>query len=219
MHYHVTMSARHYTFIDHLITQFDRGLSAALGEQHAARANPAQDLAEPALTSSQQRHSAALMRINHCGEICAQALYHAQALVARSSHTRSTLAHAAAEETDHLAWTHQRLRELNSHRSYLGLLWYWNSFVIGLIAGSQGDALSLGFVEETEVQVGKHLAGHLSQLQDVDEKSTAIIRQMQHDEAQHAEQANLQGAQALPTFIKQLMHLQGKVMTTLSYWV
>lgn len=219
MVYHCAMSARNYTFLDHIIAQFDRGLSAALGEQSATRPTPAATLAEPPLSREQQRHSAALMRINHCGEICAQALYHAQALVARSPEVRTTLAQAAAEETDHLAWTHQRLQELNSHRSYLGLVWYWNSFIIGLIAGSQGDALSLGFVEETEIQVGKHLSRHLDQLATTDAKSAAIVRQMQDDEAKHADHANAQGAQPLPQVIKQLMHLQGKVMTTLTYWI
>src|SRR3990167_7525006 len=213
------MESRNYTLLDHLITQFDRGLSAAYGHLPAKRPNPAENLNAEPLSSEKSKHSAGLMRVNHCGEICAQALYHAQALLAKDPKVHALLLQSADEETDHLAWTFERLTELNSHRTVLGLFWYWHSFMIGLLAGMAGDGLSLGFVEETEIQVGRHLEGHLQQLAHTDEKSAAIIRQMQNDEARHADHANQRGAHKLPEAIKIAMRLQAKWMTTVTYWI
>jgi ubiquinone biosynthesis monooxygenase Coq7 len=216
------MPIRNYTIIDRIITQFDRSLQATFGQVTALRPNPADAVSNNPhtdMSEKQRRHSAALMRINHCGEICAQALYDAQGLRSKNPKVKQLLENAGKEEIDHLAWTHQRLQELKSHRSYLGLAWYWSSFLIGYLAAGRGDALSLGFVEETEHQVGAHLAGHLKQLQGIDPKSVSIIEAMQADEAKHAHSAHQEGAKQLSPITKTLMRLQAKVMTSLTYWV
>ncbi len=159
------------------------------------------------------------MRVNHVGEVCAQALYQAQALSTRDPELKRKFEHAARDETDHLAWTQQRLEELGAHRSWLNPLWYAGSFGIGLIAGRAGDALSLGFVVETERQVEQHLDGHLDALPAADLRSQAIVRQMKDDEAQHAANAQLAGAVELPSAVRWAMRAAAKVMTTTAHYL
>jgi ubiquinone biosynthesis monooxygenase Coq7 len=211
---------RHYTFLDKLCLQFDQGLRTLSGIiETTPRTNPAAKIAEPELTDKEQQHAAALMRVNHVGEICAQALYQGQALTARSDAVKQNMQHAASEENDHLAWCATRVQELNSHVSYLNPLWYVGSFAMGAIAGIAGDKWSLGFVVETERQVEAHLAEHLEKLPEHDIKSRAIVAQMKIDEAQHAVMAQEQGAAELPEWIKTIMRCNAKVMTTTAYWV
>jgi ubiquinone biosynthesis monooxygenase Coq7 len=159
------------------------------------------------------------MRVNHSGEVCAQALYHGQALSARSSTTRQHMQLAAQEETDHLAWCQTRIKELGSHTSYLNPFWYFQSFSIGVLAGLAGDRWSLGFVRETERQVTAHIDKHLQRLPPADTASHAILMQMRADEQQHAHQAEQAGAAELPWIIRQTMRLTAKVMTTTAYWI
>jgi len=212
------MRSRDYSFLDKIIIQVDACLLTVFAKHQQYRDYPAKDLHEPDLTSDQKRKSAGLMRVNHSGEVCAQALYNGQLVLARDEQTRSMLQHACDEETDHLAWTEQRLRELNDRTSYLNIFWYLNSFMIGLIASRCGDDWSLGFVEETEIQVTKHLDSHLGKLPAHDTKSQAVVQQMKIDEARHSESAANAGARELTFAIKKLMSLHGKVMTTLAYW-
>ena len=176
---------------------------------------------EPAaeLGKAEQQQSAALMRVNHVGEVCAQALYTAQALTTPSPALKAQFAHAAAEETDHLAWTAQRLRELHARPSLLNPLWYAGAFGIGLLAGRLGNAVSLGFVVETERQVEVHLASHLQRLPAGDSASRAIVVQMAADEAQHAVQASQAGAAELPPPVKEAMRLAAKVMTSTAHYI
>jgi 3-demethoxyubiquinol 3-hydroxylase len=173
----------------------------------------------PALSDADRRLSAALMRVNHVGEVCAQALYQAQALTARSPELRQQMLAAAREETDHLAWTQQRLKELNDRPSLLNPLWYTGAFTIGLVAGRLGDAASLGFVVETERQVEAHLASHLDRLPEADAASRAIVEQMKADEARHAEDALAAGAAPMPEPVKWLMKASARVMTTVAHRV
>lgn len=158
------------------------------------------------------------MRVNHTGEVCAQALYLGQAMVARDPALAATLTDAAAEEHDHLVWCAQRLAELNSHPSVLNPVWFAGSVAIAIATAAAGDKLSLGFVEETERQVCAHLDGHLEQLSERDERSRAIVQAMRADEARHADNARAAGAQPLPPLLKRLMALEARVMTTLAYW-
>ena len=214
------MAARQYTFFDKLCLQFDQALKVLTGEtQTATRENPAAAVAEPVLDAAQRQHAAALMRVNHVGEICAQALYQGQALTARHDKIKIEMQQAALEENDHLVWCAQRLMELNSRPSYLNPCWYTGAFMIGAIAGWLGDRWSLGFVVETEMQVEAHLAHHLEKLPLHDVKSRMIITQMKLDEAAHAAMARSAGAITLPSSIKRLMHVQAKIMTTLAYWI
>jgi 3-demethoxyubiquinol 3-hydroxylase len=210
-------SARHYSPLDQLVIQAQRALDASLGVAHAERANPAGSLPEPALEPSQRRHAAGLMRINHTGEVCAQALYLAQAAVARDEATRHQLEHAAQEETDHLAWCAERLRELDSRPSVFNPLFYAGSYAIGLAAGLRGDGWNLGFVVETERQVEAHLEEHLAQLPAGDKRSRAILNTMKADEARHADQAQAAGARTLPGPVPRLMALSSRVMKALAY--
>lgn len=177
----------------------------------------------PELSAAQKRHAAGLMRVNHVGEVCAQALYAAQALMATSPAQRAQLEHAASEEVDHLAWCHERLRELDSHPSWLNPLWYGGAFGLGLIAGAISDRTSLGFLVETEAQVHAHLASHLEHsaaaLPAQDAASRAIVWQMQQDEAQHGAMAQAAGAQELAPVVKRLMAMAARVMTRTAYWV
>jgi ubiquinone biosynthesis monooxygenase Coq7 len=175
--------------------------------------------ADNALADAERRRSGALMRVNHVGEVCAQALYHAQALSTRDPVLKLKFEHAARDETDHLAWTQQRLEELGAHRSWLNPLWYAGSFGIGLIAGRAGDALSLGFVVETERQVEQHLDSHLDALPAADLRSQAIVRQMKDDEARHAASAQLAGAADLPLPVRWAMRAAAKVMTTTAHYI
>lgn len=205
------------TPLDHFLINFDRSLRVISGQAKALRLTPADALAETALTDSEKIHSAGLMRVNHVGEVCAQALYDSQAVFSKSSEVRAQFARSSVEEEDHLAWTAQRLSQLNSHTSVLNPLWYGGAYALGLIAGRCGDAVSLGFVVETEKQVEAHLASHLQQLPAQDEKSRGIVEQMRLDEIEHGAAAQALGAQALPAPIGLLMRGMAKIMTTTAY--
>ena len=207
------------TPLDSLIVASERALRTLSGGSSAARACPQAIAAAAPLTPREQRLSGALMRVNHVGEVCAQALYSAQGLTTRDVDLQHQFAHAARDETDHLAWTEQRLSELNAHASLLNPLWYAGAFAIGLLAGRMGDATSLGFVVETERQVEAHLAGHLQRLPTNDTASRAIVSQMQADEAGHAASAELAGANLLPAPARWAMRLAARVMTTTAHYV
>jgi ubiquinone biosynthesis monooxygenase Coq7 len=214
------MTDRTVTLLDRLIGQIDQALHTVFGPTpHSARDNPATGKSDPELTASERELSGRLMRINHVGEICAQALYQGQALTARLPEVRGKMEQAAQEENDHLAWTEQRIRELGSHVSYLNPLWYAGSFALGALAGAVGDKWSLGFVAETEKQVVNHLTGHLVQLPAADEKSRAILEQMRDDEGRHATVAIESGGATLPEPVKQGMQCASKLMTRTAYWI
>lgn len=183
------------------------------------RENPANKAPPVLLNHSEQRHVAGLMRVNHAGEVCAQALYQGQALTARLDKTRAQMNTAAQEEVDHLGWCEQRLQELSAQPSVLNPFWFGGSFVLGALAGLAGDKYSLGFVEETERQVSAHLQRHLQQLPAEDHRSKAIIEQMVSDEMNHAEQAHNAGAATLPETLRSLMTLMSQVMTRSSYYL
>lgn len=180
---------------------------------------PAKGVAEASLSEQERKHAASLMRINHAGEVCAQALYHGQGVVSKSLDVQEKLQHAAVEEGDHLAWCKQRLDELGSHPSYLTPLWYMGSFCIGIAAGVLGDDWSLGFLAETERQVIKHLAGHQDSLPAQDQRSQAILQKMEADEARHRDDAVTLGAKELPMPVKKVMGLTSKVMVKTAYWL
>jgi ubiquinone biosynthesis monooxygenase Coq7 len=196
---------------DHLLGAADRALRALLVPAQASRPVPGPPPGD--LEEAGRREAAALMRINHAGEIAAQGLYHGQALVARDPQTREMLLRAGREETDHLAWCETRLAELRDRPSRLDPLWYAGSFAIGLLAGVLGDKTSLGFVAETERQVESHLDGHLERLPQADQRSRAILTQMRDDEMQHGQQARAAGGVELPAPIRQLMRMTGRIMT------
>ena len=198
--------------IDQLITGFDRALRTLSGMASAARPNPAGAITGSDLTPEERRHAAGLMRVNHTGEVCAQALYQAQALVARDPEVRQCFTAAAREEEDHLAWTQQRLSELGDRTSLANPLWYAGSFAIGLAAGLAGDRSNLGFVVETERQVEEHLTAHLDRLPEGDAKSRAIVVTMRDDEARHGAMAQEAGAFDLPRPVRDLMHVTAGVM-------
>lgn len=205
--------------LDRWIIEFDKGLRTILAEAQSVRPFPGSAEQEMPLSDAEKRHAAALMRINHSGEVCAQALYNGQALTARNPATEAALREASQEETEHLAWCEKRIRELGGHKSLLNPLWYAGSFAIGALAGALGDQWNLGFLAETERQVGHHIAGHLERLPAQDAKSRAILKQMQLDEAKHAATAvNLGGAQ-LPAPVKMAMRLTSKIMTKTTYWI
>jgi ubiquinone biosynthesis monooxygenase Coq7 len=213
-------SKRHYSVCDLLLLSFDQGLKTLT--DHPKRSgvlSPSRNIKDPTLTETERKHSAALMRINHAGEICAQALYHAQGLVSKNKDIQEKMEHAAKEEGDHLAWCKQRLDELGSHPSYLNPFWYTGSFCIGLVAGMIGDPWSLGFVAETERQVVKHLEGQLCLLPIEDQKSFSILKQMEMDEALHRDDAEKLGAHPLPSVIQHGMSMLSQVMVKVSYWV
>jgi ubiquinone biosynthesis monooxygenase Coq7 len=203
------------TGTDRALIAADTALKALSGSARAGRACPTADSAE--LSPAERRLSGALMRVNHVGEVCAQALYQAQALTARTPELRAQMTAAAREETDHLAWTERRLRELGDRPSLLNPLWYAGAFAIGLAAGRAGDARSLGFVVETERQVEEHLASHLARLPEHDSASRAIVAQMKDDEAQHDRAAEQAGAATLPLPLRLAMRLAAKVMTTTAH--
>ena len=204
---------------DRLLISLDNALRTISGAVHAARPCPrAKEAAQP-LTEDELRLSGALMRVNHVGEVCAQALYQAQALTARDPALRERMAQAAREETDHLAWTQQRLEALGSRPSWLNPLWYAGAFGIGLLAGRAGDAVSLGFVVETERQVEQHLAGHLDRLPAADTASRAVVDAMQADERRHADEALDAGGVPLPAPVRWAMRASAKVMTTVAHRV
>lgn len=208
------------TPVDALLTAADNGLRTLFGKVHPSRPAPAP--AAPAaeakpLDPAQRELSGALMRVNHVGEVCAQALYQAQALTARTDALRDQMRQAAREELDHLAWTAQRIEALGTHTSRLNPLWYAGAFGIGLVAGRFGDRVSLGFVIETERQVEQHLAGHLQRLPEQDEPSRVIVAQMMRDEAQHAVQAEVAGGVPLPAPVRGLMRAAARVMTVTAH--
>ncbi len=205
--------------LDRVIVEFDKGLRTLFSQAHSARAYPDADVADGVLDAAQRKHAQGLMRVNHTGEICAQALYQGQALTARSVEVQQKLQHAAAEETEHLAWTAQRVHELGGHLSVLNPLWYSGSLAMGAVAGLLGDKWNLGFLAETERQVGAHLHSHLQNLPAEDAKSRAIVTQMAHDEAAHADMAVELGGAPLPAPVQWAMQLNGKLMTQTSYWV
>ena len=213
------MGLRQVTIPDRLCDALIDAIRVVSGVGEAARPNPAKNAATSALPAAVRRESAAFMRVNHSGEVCAQALYRGQATVARTPEITALMQQCAAEETDHLVWCQERLKELQSHRSVLSPFWYVNAYLIGMVVGLCGDAISLGFVRETERQVEAHLAGHLARLDVHDAKSRAIILQMQQDESHHADTAGQQGARELPLWVQGLMRLHAKVMTTVAHWV
>jgi len=202
---------------DELIIGFDRALRTLAGTASSQRPNPAADLPEETLTPEERRHAGGLMRVNHTGEVCAQALYQAQALTARDPELRGRFALAAREEEEHLAWTQERLAELGDRTSYANPLWYAGSFAVGLIAGIGGDRVNLGFVVETERQVEEHLTDHMDRLPQADARSRAIVAAMRDDEARHGATARDAGASELPLPIRALMRATAKVMTLTAY--
>lgn len=211
------MNVRTLTPLDRLLAGIERALETVAGSPEANRVSPAHGMADAELDDVERRHAAGLMRINHTGEVCAQALYDGQAALARKEENRTHLQHAAAEETDHLAWCAERLVELDSRPSLLNPLWYAGSYAIGAAAALAGDKVSLGFVVETEKQVEAHLADHMDKLPAQDERSRAVLKQMQVDEVQHAQHARDRGGIALPFPIPQLMHVSSVLMKTVAY--
>ena len=216
---HKSSTTRRYGPLDKLLMQahsFLQDLAGADGA-HEARAYPAAGHEPAELDETERRHIAGLMRVNHAGEIAAQALYKAQALTARETTLKQAMRESADEEIDHLNWCEQRLHELDDHASYLGPFWYAGSFAIGLAAGIFGDKWNLGFLAETEYQVVRHLDSHLAQIPERDRRSRAILEQMRADELHHADKAETAGAESLPKGVKLLMTLSSKVMTRTAY--
>jgi 3-demethoxyubiquinol 3-hydroxylase len=206
--------------VDELIGGLDRALRTVASVHQAARPSPAQGIREPvALSPDERGHAAALMRVNHVGEVCAQALYEGQALAARDPHTRASLVQAAGEERDHLAWCAERIDELGGRTSLLNPLWYAGSFALGVAASALGDRWNLAFLAETERQVEEHLSGHLVMLAPGDRKTRVVVEAMRADEARHRETALGLGAAELPRPVREAMRLAAKVMTTVSYRV
>ena len=211
-------SPRVYSRLDRLLIEAEHALASILDARPAARTeNPASAIPEAQLDASARAHAAGLMRVNHVGEVCAQALYYGQAAVARDPVTRAQLLSAAAEETDHLAWCGERLQQLDSRPSLLNPLWYAGSYAIGALAGLRGDGWNLGFVVETERQVEAHLEEHLHSLPQVDARSRAIVQVMKADEARHAERAQEAGARALPAPIQNAMRAASAFMKAVAY--
>ena len=205
--------------MDGLIVGLDRALRVISGVASASRPSPATRLPDAELTDMERRKSAGLMRVNHVGEVCAQALYAAQGRFSANPDTRAQFREAAREEEDHLAWTAQRLEELNSHTSVLNPLWYAGAYAMGTVAARLGDARSLGFVVETERQVEAHLASHLERLPVSDIKSRAVVEQMRQDEVAHGAAAEALGAVAVPPVARRAMRAMSKVMTSLAYYI
>ena len=205
-------------WVDQLLSEADRALSVLSGAATAGRPYPARKM-EVSLTDAQSRESAGMMRVNHVGEVCAQALYRGQALACRDEPTRVLLRHAAAEEVDHLAWCDRRLKELNSRPSFLNPIWYAGSFSLGVLAGYAGVPRNLGFMAETERQVEVHLDGHLKRLAAEDTASRAVVQQMKEDEIAHRLSAERAGGKAMPFPVKSLMRAMSKVMTGTAYYV
>ena len=207
------------TWLDAVLTEVDCGLRAVFAKPVASRPSPAEGLVSTDLTATQRQRVGAFMRINHTGEVCAQALYRGQMTVAARPGTYSMLKQACVEEQDHLCWTAERIAELSEHRSYLNPLWYVASFAIGVVAASVSDAYSLGFVEETERQVASHLAGHLQCIPTGDKRSIAILEQMKADEEHHGQQAREQGAKPVPAWFCSFMWLKSQVMVRVCYYL
>jgi ubiquinone biosynthesis monooxygenase Coq7 len=202
--------------LDGLIAGFDRALRAVAGVHCARRLSPGSGVAEAPLDASERTHAAALMRVNHAGEVCAQALYQGQALTARDPRNREALEHAALEEQDHLAWSAQRIRELGGRTSLLNAFWYAGALAAGAAAGALGDRWNLAFLAETERQVEDHLAGHLARLSPADRKTRAVVEAMRADEARHRASAIALGAAELPEPVRLGMRAMARVMTTVA---
>jgi ubiquinone biosynthesis monooxygenase Coq7 len=202
---------------DRFIQEFDRALRTIAGVAQAARPSPGEAVPDAELAAEARRHAAALMRVNHVGEVCAQALYQGQALTARDSAARDSFASAAREEEDHLAWSSERIAELGGRPSLLNPLWYAGSFAIGVAAGVLGDKWNLAFLAETERQVEEHLAGHLDALPVEDRRTRAVVEAMRADEARHRASAVALGAAELPPAVTRLMRLASRVMTSVAY--
>jgi len=213
--------------LDRLIIEFDKGLRTLAAEAHSVRKHPAvggekagaDASTNTPLDGADKKLAAALMRVNHCGEVCAQALYNGQSLTSRNPETVAALRQASQEETEHLAWCERRISELGGRKSLLNPVWYAGSFTLGAVAGALGDKWNLGFLAETERQVAKHLESHLQKLPEGDFKSRAILEQMHADETQHAETAEKNGGAQLPQPVKSAMRLASKVMTGTSYYL
>ncbi|STX50056.1 ubiquinone biosynthesis protein COQ7 [Legionella busanensis] len=213
---------RKFSLLDQMIHEVDVALRTLLPPQKriSQRSSPTENKNfTETLTKNQKKHVAGLMRVNHAGEVCAQALYQGQALTARLTDVKAQMISAAEEEIDHLAWCEERLVELNSTPSLLNPIWYIGSFTIGAFAGLIGDRFSLGFLAETELQVSAHLQKHLEKLPAEDKKTALILKQMQEDEAHHAEMAKQAGAVEFPTFLKYLMNKTSQIMTKTSYYI
>lgn len=209
---------RHYSWLDRLLIEVDHAARVCAGACSHRRASPGDAMPSDALDACEKKQSAQLMRVNHCGEVCAQALYCGQAWSAKDEQTRAWLHHAAEEEIDHLIWCRKRLKQLGSTTSFCDPFFYVCSFALGALTGRLGDAISLGFVAETEHQVGKHLQSHLTHLPSADHVSRAIVQQMQQDEALHERSAEAAGAHALPPWVCGLMTLWARVMTGTTKW-
>jgi ubiquinone biosynthesis monooxygenase Coq7 len=203
--------------VDRLISEFDRALRAVAGVAHASRPSPSAKVADTEMPPAARGHAAALMRVNHVGEVCAQALYQGQALTARSAGTREALERAAREEQDHLAWSADRIRELHGRTSLLNPLWYAGAFALGAAAGALGDRWNLAFLAETERQVEEHLSGHLEALPAEDLRTRAVVEAMRADEAVHRETAIGLGAAEMPQPLRLAMRLASKLMTSVAY--
>ncbi len=207
------------THLDTLIIEFDTGLRTLLAKAKSVRPHPDADIAEATLSDAEKNHASALMRVNHTGEVCAQALYSGQALTSHSANTAAALRQAALEETEHLAWCETRIAQLGGRTSLLNPVFYAGAFTMGAIAGALGDKWNLGFVAETEKQVEAHLASHLDKLPQSDQKTRKIIEQMQQDEAHHADEAKRLGAAELPVVAKALMKQMSSLMTKSTYYL
>lgn len=216
-HYFAGMTMRHLSLIDQVLIQANHALTTIFTVSENPRENPADIIFENTLSDEEKNNSVGCMRVNHTGEVCAQALYRGQLTTCRSEKTRDMLLRSCDEETDHLAWTKNRIEELHGKTSYFNSFFYVNSFLIGVVAGLCGDRWSLGFVEETETQVAKHLESHLTKLSENDIKSRAIVTKMRDEEIQHEKAAAQAGASKLPWLIKQFMRVQAKVMTSVTY--
>ena len=212
------MDTRRFSLTDLTLGEIDKAIKVLTAPAHSSRDLPAAPEGE-ALPAAQRLESARLMRVNHSGEVAAQALYQGQAFTARDATVSAALHHAASEEADHLAWCEQRLRELEGRTSVLNPLWYAGSFAIGALAGALGRGTSLGFVTETERQVESHLRGHMERLGEADPRSRAILEQMTHDEMQHGAQAASLGGQELPFPVGAAMRWTARLMTLGSYWL
>jgi ubiquinone biosynthesis monooxygenase Coq7 len=205
--------------LDSFIAGFDRALRTLSGVTQASRASPARAVPEVDSDARSRAHAAALMRVNHVGEVCAQALYQGQAMTARDAHARRQLEQASREEEDHLAWSAERIRELDGRTSILNPLWYAGSFAIGALAGAAGDRWNLGFLAETERQVEEHLTGHLDRLPPEDQRTRALVQAMRADEARHRDSALRLGAAPLPSPVRAGMRLASGVMTRIAYYL
>lgn len=214
------MKRQTHSLPDRLLAAADRGLRTVFAAPAALRANPAGEKPDAAeLNTAERREAAALMRVNHVGEVCAQALYDAQAFATKDPALRALFERAASEETDHLAWTESRIRELGGRTSLLNPLWYGGAFAIGLLAARAGDRVSLGFMAETERQVERHLEGHLDRLPAGDDRSRAVVQQMKDDEVHHAEIAVDHGGVTLPSPVRWAMRMAARVMTKTAHHI